>query len=120
VIASVAAGGGDVGGMVTTLLGYSLSQRILFVILGLAIALWEESVFRGYLQPALIARAGAVGGVALTALIFAIWHPPSFHLLGMSARLVQGCVLGALRGRDRPLAAAVVAHWLYWSVFGVT
>jgi membrane protease YdiL (CAAX protease family) len=120
VIVAVAASGQDVGALVATLGGYSASQRLSFVILGVAIALWEEGVFRGYLQPALIARLGVPAGVAATAVVYALWHPPHFHAVGMSARLAQGLVLGALRGRDRSLTPPVLAHALYWSAFGLT
>jgi membrane protease YdiL (CAAX protease family) len=120
VLGAVAAFGGDASPLIAQLGSYTLSARVLFVILGVAIALWEESVFRGYLQPAVIAWVGVPAGIVVTAVIYALWHPPNFHPLGMSARLVQGLVLGAIRGRDRSLAPAVLAHALYWSVFGVT
>ncbi len=120
VVGAVALSGERVSGLFATLAGYSFSQRILFVIIGVAIALWEECVFRGYLQPAVIARFGVEVGVAATAVVYAVWHPPHFVVVGMLARLAQGLVLGAMRGRDRSLWPPIISHALYWSVFGVT
>jgi membrane protease YdiL (CAAX protease family) len=58
-----------------------------------------------------------VPGILLTAVVFAFYHlkvsPQA--LLG---KLVIGIVLGALRGRDRPLTAPAIAHVLLWAVLG--
>jgi membrane protease YdiL (CAAX protease family) len=89
------------------------------LIVGVHIALFEESVFRGYLQPALVHRLGRWGGLLATAVVFAAWHPPHFHLTGFLVRLGRGFVTGLLRGADRPLFAAVVAHALLWPVVGL-
>lgn len=96
------------------------SQRALLLLVGLAIAIFEESVFRGYLQPSLVHHLGLVGGVVVTALIFAAWHPPRFALPSFLIRLVLGLVTGACRGRDRPLTGAIAAHALLWPVVGLS
>ena len=67
-------------------------------------------MFRGYLQPSLIRHLGLAGGIAVTALVFAAWHPPFFSVPGFLVRLSLGLITGALRGRDRPLIAAIAAH----------
>lgn len=102
------------------LLTQSPGERALLLVVGLAIALFEEPVFRGYLQPALVERLGLAGGVAVTALVFAAWHPPHFTLPSFLVRLSLGLVTGALRARDRPLTAAVTAHTLLWAVVGLS
>ena len=98
----------------------SPSQRALLLLVGLAIALFEESVFRGYLQPALIHHLGLAGGVALTAIMFAASHPPFFTLPGFLVRLSLGLVTGLSRGQSRPLTAAITAHALLWPVVGLS
>jgi membrane protease YdiL (CAAX protease family) len=101
-------------------LSQSPAERALFLLVGMAIAFYEEPVFRGYLQPALIERLGFPGGVAVTALVFAAWHPPHFNVTGFFVRLSLGLVTGLLRGRDRPLTAALTAHALLWAVLGLS
>ena len=79
----------------------------------------ESAVRMGYTQPALIDRLGLAGGVAVTALIFAAWHPPFFTVTNFFVRLSLGLVTGVSRGRDRPLTAALVAHAGLWAVVGL-
>ena len=55
----------------------------------------------------------------LTAFLFAAWHPPHFHLLGFVIRLALGVATGVLRGADRPLFAAFLAHALVWPIVGL-
>jgi membrane protease YdiL (CAAX protease family) len=102
-----------------TIRSYSVPSRALLLLLGLHVALYEETVFRGYLQPALVRRLGLAGGVAVTALLFAAWHPPHFHLAGFLVRLGLGLATGILRGEDRSLMAAFLAHALIWPIVGL-
>ena len=101
----------------------SANERALFLLVGLTIALFEESVFRGYLQPALVHRLGLGRGIVLTAVIFAAWHPTPHHLISLAGFLIRlslGLVTGLARGRDRPLTAAIITHALIWPVLGLT
>jgi membrane protease YdiL (CAAX protease family) len=100
-------------------LAYTASQRVLFAIVGLALALVEESFFRGNLQARLSERMGARAGYAITAIAYTVWHFPLFQVASMVARLGQALIYGALRGRDRPLATAIVAHALCWAFIGL-
>jgi membrane protease YdiL (CAAX protease family) len=102
------------------LASYSPLQRALFIVLGLQIALYEETIFRGYLQPTLTAKLGVAGGLVLTAVLYAVYHPPHFHLVGIVARLLQGLTYGVLRESSRSLVPSTFAHALYWAVFGLT
>lgn len=114
----------DPGRIVRHVLSQSAGERLLFLFVGLTIAIFEESVFRGYLQPALVHRLGLGFGVILTAIIFAAWHPipkpPHFSFPGFLVRLSLGLITGLSRGRDRPLTAAITTHALIWPVLGLT
>lgn len=105
--------------LLTTVTGYTAAQRLLFLVLGIAAATTEESLFRGYLQPALVAKVGLVGGVVIGAAVFSLYHifmgPSPYNLFG---KFLFGLVLGALRGRDRSLIAPWIAHFLFWQVMG--
>ena len=82
------------------------------------IALAEETLYRGYLQPRFQARLGRVGGILVVAVLFGLQH--SAFALGnvqaMVARVLAmvlvGLVLGGLYVWLKRLAPLVVAHWL--------
>jgi membrane protease YdiL (CAAX protease family) len=98
-------------------LEYSLSQRALFLLIGVVAAFGEESIFRGYLQPSLTKRLGETGGVLMTAAFFSVYHLQWAPLRVLGLFLV-GLVYGMLRARDRSLVAPAVAHGLCWAVWG--
>ena len=110
--------GRTLGGFVHEIAGFSASQRVLFMLIGVQAAFVEETLFRGYLQPALIARWGPVG-IALTAAIFALYHL-NFRPVSLCSKFLFGLVFGALRGRDRSLFAPAIAHALLWNIVGTT
>lgn len=118
-LAAAAAFGADVREGLAQMLGYSPSQRLMFASVGILIAIAEESLFRGYLQGELARRIGFRGAYVVTAVVYALWHFPMFQPASVVARLGQGLVYGALRGRDRPLASAAIAHALCWSFVGL-
>jgi membrane protease YdiL (CAAX protease family) len=94
-------------------------QRIEMLLIGLIAATSEETLFRGYLQPALVTKAGAVLGLVLGAGIFALYHAPfTPHLMSLLGKFVVGLVLGALRLRGRSLIGPAVAHFGLWQVVG--
>jgi membrane protease YdiL (CAAX protease family) len=72
------------------------------LVFGLVIAVAEETIFRGYIQLRLAWWLGKWPGLALTALLFTLWHLPVFlHGLALENILilsgltfVQGLVLG--------------------------
>ena len=105
--------------MVDAVRTYSASQRALFFFIGLIAAFSEESIFRGYLQPALTNRFGSAVGIVVTATFFAAYHLQFAPLRLLSLALI-GLVYGVLRGRDRSLVAPGVAHALCWAVLGAT
>ncbi len=103
-----------------TIAAYTLAQRLLFLVLGLSASAIEESLFRGYLQPALVARTGLMGGILLQAIVFAAYHVFFLgpNLARLAGKIPSGVILGALRGRQGSLLAPVLAHCLFWQVFG--
>jgi membrane protease YdiL (CAAX protease family) len=105
--------------IVQRILAYSVPQRLQFLVLGLEAALLEETLFRGYLQHALVERMGLPAGIAVTAASFVLYN---FQILRNPVGLVVGIgtalLLGALRGRDRSLLTPGIAHFLIWQVLG--
>jgi membrane protease YdiL (CAAX protease family) len=101
------------------MLDYSPSQRALFAIVGVTIAVAEESLFRGYLHRELTPRLGFPAAYLLAAGFYAFWHFPMLRMDSMIARFGQGLVYGALRGRDRSLVTAATAHALCWGFVGL-
>jgi membrane protease YdiL (CAAX protease family) len=96
----------------------SLGSRVLFCCIAVfGAALVEESLFRGYLQPALVARLGLPAAIVVQAVIFDLMHL-NFHPLSLVVKLAFGLVFGVLRGKDGSLLAPAVAHGLIWVVFG--
>ena len=111
--------GADLGELKQTIAGYTVRQRLLFLCIGLAAAVTEESLFRGYIQPTLIAKRGMVVGILLSALIFSLSHVAvSPNPIGLVMKVFLGVIYGIARGRDRSLTAAVVGHFLFWQVIG--
>jgi membrane protease YdiL (CAAX protease family) len=75
----------------------------------------EEWFFRGVLQQGLVARLGAVGGVVLTALLFAFGHgapglSPQSWLVIVAQGFVLGLTFGFARHVTGSLLAAILLH----------
>jgi membrane protease YdiL (CAAX protease family) len=118
-LAIIALFGLDASEALRQMLGYSVSQRAVFAVVGVAIAVFEESLFRGHLQQELVARRGLATGLVVTAALYAVWHFPLGLGVSAAARFGQGLVYGALRGRDRSLVAPALAHALCWAFVGL-
>jgi membrane protease YdiL (CAAX protease family) len=102
---------------IASISSYSAAQRVLFFAMGATAAFCEESIFRGYLQPALVAKVGRYGGVVATAAIFALYHL-RFRPVSLVALFAMGLIYGALRARRGGLFAPAAAHGLVWAVLG--
>jgi membrane protease YdiL (CAAX protease family) len=76
--------------------------------------LFEELIFRCFLQPLLVQNLGDRGGVAVTSLGFALLHGPGFFLPIFALSLL----LGALKLRTQRLSASWAVHALHngWMV----
>jgi uncharacterized protein len=80
--------------------------------------LFEELVFRGFLQPLFGKLVGAVPGIFATSLLFAIPHGPQYgwhwqHLLVITA---AGSVFGLVRWKTASTTASTIAHAAYNSL----
>lgn len=96
---------------------FTAGQRVLYVVIGIYAAVTEESLFRGYLQPSLIARFHLPVGILVTALFFALLHH-QFDALHLGSKIFGGVLLGVLRGRTSSLLRPAVVHALQWAVLG--
>lgn len=94
------------------------TQRIIFIGIGVVAAFAEETVFRGYMQPAAIHRLGQVGGVFLTAFLFDILHLKA-QPISLVTKMWIGLVLGGLRWRNGGVWSPAITHALIWIVLGL-
>lgn len=87
-------------------------EIVMSVLFGFFIASWmEENLYRGYLQPLLIARLGLWPGIIVQGALFSVahlgWYPSwPFFVLAFGV----GLILGWMRGRDGSLVAPFIAH----------
>ena len=112
-------GADEARGLLDRITGYSLSQRLGFFGVGLMAASAEDTLFRGYIQPALMARCGAWAGVVATMALFQVHHYvdwPTATRVG--CLVITGVGFGIPRWRDRPLIASYVAHAGLWTLWG--
>ena len=100
-----------------TVLAFPAGLRAQFLVIGVLAALAEETLFRGYLQPAAQAKLGTFWGIVLVALVFSLYHMTP-HPLGLVVKFGFGLVLGFLRFRTQSLVAPAVAHFAVWQVLG--
>jgi uncharacterized protein len=112
-------GADEVRALVAQITGYSLSQRLALFGVGVMAASAEDTLFRGYMQPALMARYGAWAGVIATMALFQIHHYidwPTATRIG--CLVIVGLGFGIPRWRNRPLIASYVAHIGLWTLWG--
>lgn len=95
------------------------SQVIYLIGIGLALTLLqslaEEVAFRGWMQPVLVTAWGAMAGVTVTALIFALLHFPAgasgpVSLLNL---FLGGLVFGVLAYRSNAIVAPTAFHFTW-------
>ncbi|MCG3120159.1 MAG: hypothetical protein ALAOOOJD_02784 [bacterium] len=110
-------GGASIPDLVQAIAHYTWKQRGLFFLIGIQAALVEESLFRGYLQPVLVKRLGAVAGILLTAVVFAVYHL-NFTSVSLIGKSLLGLIYGLLRERTNSLIPAGIAHFGVWLVIG--
>lgn len=92
------------------LLSTSSIPEFLWVVLVAAVtpAIAEEILFRGILQPAMVARLGARWGIILTSIIFALIH---FNPWAFFALLIEGTFFGYVAYRTKTFWAGALAHF---------
>ncbi|MDZ7637337.1 MAG: type II CAAX endopeptidase family protein [Bryobacterales bacterium] len=77
--------------------------------------LFEEIIFRGILQPLFVSGMGAVAGIFVTALLFALPHGTQYgwHWQLILIITVAGCVFGFIRWQAQSTTASTIAHAAY-------
>ena len=98
--------------LATIIQGESVATLLVaLLIVAVLPAVGEELVFRGLIQPGLIARTNSAHlGVWLTALVFGLIH---FQFAGLLPRVFLGAVLGFLAHYSERLWVPIVAHFLF-------
>jgi membrane protease YdiL (CAAX protease family) len=109
---------GDPGGsnplLELVLNSHNLPALACFALTAVVLApLFEETIFRGVLLPVAARQLGAAGGVALSALVFAVAH---LSLGELPPLLVLGLGLGWLRWTGGRLSSCVMMHALWNSL----
>lgn len=91
----------------------------LFGVMAITIApLFEELLFRGFLQPLFCRTLGVVAGIALTSLIFGSLHAFQYKFVWqyVAAVSIVGAVLGTVRYRTNSIIPSTIMHACYNSV----
>ncbi|MEQ1505556.1 MAG: CPBP family intramembrane glutamic endopeptidase [Myxococcota bacterium] len=120
IVAGVGLALGGLDGLRETVGGFltmPVKTRLLCVLIGLGAALMEETVFRGGLQPVLVARLGRPLGVAVTAVVFSAYHL-RFAPIGFVVKVLYGLLYGALRETTGRNWAPALAHLGVWTIVG--
>jgi membrane protease YdiL (CAAX protease family) len=92
----------------------------IFGVMAVTIApLFEEMIFRGFLQPLLSRTFGVVAGILLTAALFGALHAPEYSWAWQYAVAVAlaGVVFGWLRARTNSIIPSTVMHGCYNALF---
>ena len=81
--------------------------------------LFEELAFRGFLLPLLIRSVGAMSGIFISALSFALLHGPQYHWSWQHLVLLTavGCVFGWTRFKTGSTGLPTIMHASYNAVF---
>ena len=77
--------------------------------------LFEEMIFRGFLQPVVTKSLGAPVGIFLCAVLFAVLHGPQYgwHWQLLVVITAAGSVFGYIRWKTSSTTAATIAHSAY-------
>jgi membrane protease YdiL (CAAX protease family) len=81
--------------------------------------LFEELLFRGFLQPLFSRTFGITIGIVLTAVLFGALHLPEYSSVwqyGLAVSIV-GVVLGYIRERTQSVIPGTIMHACYNSIF---
>jgi len=92
------------------------ASRIAIAVMGVTVGpVIEEMLFRGFLQPVLVASAGVLPGILITSLIFGALHMNQNANLWQSGVVIMlvGFVLGIVRHVSGSTRASTVVHIAY-------
>ncbi len=97
------------------------SMIAVVIFASLAGPIFEEIVFRGFVQPLLARSLGAALAIVLTDIPFALLHGPGFQWAWQSIGLIgiAGLILGYVRYRTGSTVASALVHVGYNSTFFV-
>lgn len=114
-----AAMGGLVGvsGLATAIATMPLSERTTYLLAGAKVAFAEETVFRGDLLGRLSERANVYLSVALSSVVFALYHR-SLAPVPLAMKVVLGAIFALFTLRTRSLVPSALGHWWLWVVVG--
>jgi membrane protease YdiL (CAAX protease family) len=106
-----------VRGLANAIASMPVSERVFYVVAGAKVAFVEETLFRGDLLGKLSLRTSIVAGVALSSILFALYHRTLAPVpLGM--KFVLGTIFAVFTIRTRSLIPSAIAHWLLWIIVG--
>jgi membrane protease YdiL (CAAX protease family) len=111
--------GASVSEFTELLLAPSWSHRLVFLMIGIAAAFIEESLFRGNLLGSLQQHMSRWSAIVLQAVIFAVYHL-NFQWPSLLDKLLLGVVfaLPQFFGKQRSLVGGAIAHGLTWVLLG--
>lgn len=92
----------------------------IFAVMAVTVApLFEEMLFRGFIQPLLVRSFGLIVGIVLTAALFGSLHGPeySFAWQYVAAVTLVGIVLGWIRARANSIIPSTIMHGCYNAIF---
>lgn len=104
-------------GLATAIATIPLSERLVYLIAGAKVAFVEETLFRGDLLGKLAQRTGAVVGVLLSSMLFALFHR-TLAPVPLAMKLVLGVIFAVFTLRTRSLIPSALGHWLLWVIVG--
>ncbi|NLB82850.1 MAG: CPBP family intramembrane metalloprotease [Synergistaceae bacterium] len=89
------------------------------VLSGFAVAVAEETFFRGWLQTVLSSRFATSGAIFITAALFGLAHLASPYAPFALLAFFPGLVMGLLRHRHSSILPAILYHWFgnIWSIW---
>lgn len=80
--------------------------------------LFEEMLFRGFMQPLFARSVGVIGGILLPAVLFGLLHLPEYKFVWQYGAAISfvGAVLGYVRYRTGSIIPSTVMHACYNAV----
>lgn len=95
----------------------------LFGVMAVTIApLFEEMLFRGFMQPLFCRSLGVLPGIVLTGVLFGALHGPEYQMVWqyVAAISLVGIALGIVRYRTNSIIPSTVMHACYNSIAAVS
>jgi membrane protease YdiL (CAAX protease family) len=93
----------------------SISQRVFFALMGMKIAFFEESLFRGDLLHSLTPKLGTMAAMIVSSGIFALHHR-TLAPIPLAMKFVMGFLFALSTVRTRSLVPSAVSHALLWAI----